>query len=77
MQVITYSYMGLVHADGAPRFPSIKRVHLPDCGLTVEGCRACSLSRGELPGEAWPVSADWCVAQCKTELARPTGWSEG
>ena len=37
MQVITYSYMGLVHADGAPRFPSIKQVHLPDCGLTLCG----------------------------------------
>ena len=37
MQVITYSYMGLVHADSGPRFPSIRQAHLPDCE-----CDACA-----------------------------------
>eukprot|EP00964_Phaeocystis_antarctica_P029093 scaffold16388_cov61-Phaeocystis_antarctica.AAC.2 len=141
VQVITYSYMGLVHADGGPRFPSIRRVdryavHLclgcegpsivgpcrvrvvqrvipnylsrasgkranpiasatrvlltltltltltPTLTRRVHNCQAgecdaCALSRGEVPGKVWPVSADWCVGQCKTELVRPPGWSEG
>ena len=28
VQVITYSYMGLVHADGGPRFPSIRQAQI-------------------------------------------------
>ena len=71
-QVISYACYGLVHADGGPRFPFIRRVHLPDCD-----CDACMLSRGEVTGKAWPVSAAWCVAPSKTELVRPPGWPEG
>lgn len=63
--VITYSYYGLVHADGGPRFPSIHHVHVPDCG-----CRACALSRGDVPGETWPVAAAWRVAPSTMELIK-------
>ena len=44
VQVITYSYMGLVHADGGPRFPSIRQVHPPN-----HECDACALNCAPKP----------------------------
>ena len=64
--VVTYAYMGLVHADGGPRFPSIKHVHT-DCE-----CAACALRLGA----AWPVSASWRVADNKKALVRLQGGAE-
>ena len=47
VQVITYSYMGLVHADGGPRFPSIRQVHPPN-----HECDACAPNPNPHPNQA-------------------------